>query len=151
MTQPWRHMASNMQSVTSVNYVIRDLLPVIVTRSWRKVSVKQYVTSVRDVICDVHTWWRHAWPISCYRDTIVTSSERQAVRCDVACDVTRDDVTRDLLPVVMTSIIVGVKQYVGAPIDCWCPAQFTQSHVDYTNVICWVNRWLWLLMVLLLN
>jgi len=28
----------------------------------------------------------------------------------------------------------------GRAIDCWCPAQFTQSHVDYANTICWVNR-----------
>jgi hypothetical protein len=41
---------------------------------------------------------------------------------------------------VLLTIVISVKQYVGAPIDCWCPAQFTDSHVAYTNAICWVNR-----------
>ena len=59
----------------------------------------------------------------------------------------RDDVSVDRLShqysptlFMLFSIVVSVKQYVGAPIECWCPAQFTQSHVDYTNAICWVNR-----------
>jgi len=41
---------------------------------------------------------------------------------------------------VLFTIVISVKQYVGAPIDCWCPAQFTEAHIDYTNKICWVNN-----------
>lgn len=36
------------------------------------------------------------------------------------------------------SFIVSTKQFVGSPIACWCPAQFTSSHREYTNNMCWV-------------
>lgn len=38
------------------------------------------------------------------------------------------------------SFIVSTKQFVGNPIACWCPAQFTASHREYTNTICWVSN-----------
>ena len=34
---------------------------------------------------------------------------------------------------------VGVLQYSGRAIDCWCPGHFTSSHVSYANAICWTN------------
>ncbi|ELU06127.1 hypothetical protein CAPTEDRAFT_137161, partial [Capitella teleta] len=40
---------------------------------------------------------------------------------------------------VMFTVLVTMKQYVGSPIDCWCPAQFTSAHRDYTNTVCWVS------------
>ena len=38
------------------------------------------------------------------------------------------------------AILVTTKHYVGDPISCWCPAHFTDSHVDYTNKVCWVTN-----------
>lgn len=37
---------------------------------------------------------------------------------------------------VIFTIIVSTKQYVGDSIQCWCPAQFTEAHVHYTNQVC---------------
>lgn len=36
--------------------------------------------------------------------------------------------------------VVSTKQYVGEPINCWCPAHFTSSHVAYANAVCWVKN-----------
>ena len=41
---------------------------------------------------------------------------------------------------LLFSLIITTKQYVGEPIFCWCPAQFTSSHKEYANTICWVKN-----------
>lgn len=35
-------------------------------------------------------------------------------------------------------ILVGSSQFVGNPIACWVPAQFTNSMTTYSNYICWI-------------
>ncbi|KAK2191732.1 hypothetical protein NP493_47g06073 [Ridgeia piscesae] len=42
--------------------------------------------------------------------------------------------------ILFFTMIVSTAQYVGDPIRCWCPAQFTDSHKGYTNTICWVSN-----------
>ncbi|XP_046351840.1 innexin unc-9-like isoform X1 [Haliotis rufescens] len=41
---------------------------------------------------------------------------------------------------VIFTIVVSTKQYVGEPIHCWCPAQFEDSQVEYTNNVCWISN-----------
>lgn len=38
------------------------------------------------------------------------------------------------------SLIITSSHYVGHTIECWCPAQFTDSHKRYANTICWVSN-----------
>ncbi|KAL5006164.1 hypothetical protein ScPMuIL_017322 [Solemya velum] len=38
------------------------------------------------------------------------------------------------------AIFVGGGQYVGDPINCWCPAQFTGAFVSYTKSYCWIKN-----------
>ncbi|CAL1543617.1 unnamed protein product [Lymnaea stagnalis] len=38
------------------------------------------------------------------------------------------------------AILVSTAQFVGDPIQCWCPAQFTGSYVSYTKNICWISN-----------
>ncbi|XP_033728697.1 innexin unc-9-like [Pecten maximus] len=45
--------------------------------------------------------------------------------------------------VVMLSlfaVIVSSGQYVGDPIQCWCPAEFSGSRVSYTKSVCWISN-----------
>jgi hypothetical protein len=39
---------------------------------------------------------------------------------------------------ILFTILVGSSQFVGSPIACWTPAQFTGAMVQYTNYICWI-------------
>ena len=57
-----------------------------------------------------------------------------------------DDTITDRLNHVTTSAIlivmatlVTTKQYVGDPIQCWCPKEFSKNRVEYANSICWVK------------
>ena len=41
---------------------------------------------------------------------------------------------------LLFTMVVTTKVYVGDAIRCWCPAQFTDSHKLYANTICWVSN-----------
>ena len=41
---------------------------------------------------------------------------------------------------LLFSLVITTKQYVGDPIQCWCPATFTDSHKSYAKSICWVKN-----------
>ena len=45
-----------------------------------------------------------------------------------------------VIMLVIFTVIVSTNQYVGDPIQCWCPADFTENRVDYTNFVCWVSN-----------
>ncbi|BFZ21820.1 hypothetical protein BsWGS_24859 [Bradybaena similaris] len=40
----------------------------------------------------------------------------------------------------MFTLLVSSVQYVGDPIHCWCPAQFTGAYVGYTKSVCWISN-----------
>ncbi|CAF0781405.1 unnamed protein product [Brachionus calyciflorus] len=39
---------------------------------------------------------------------------------------------------ILFCILVGSSQFVGSPIACWAPAQFTGAMTQYANYICWI-------------
>ncbi|CAF0899114.1 unnamed protein product [Didymodactylos carnosus] len=62
-------------------------------------------------------------------------------------DVTCDDDFYDRLSrrysvilLIIFTILVSTKQYVGEPIACFCPAHFTGTHVEYANNVCWISN-----------
>jgi len=38
------------------------------------------------------------------------------------------------------NIYVVTEEFVGEPIYCWCPAEFTWEEVDYVHYVCWVSN-----------
>ncbi|CAF1604793.1 unnamed protein product [Rotaria magnacalcarata] len=44
-----------------------------------------------------------------------------------------------VMALVMCIFIITGKAYVGDPINCWTPAQFSGTHNAYTNSICWLK------------
>lgn len=41
---------------------------------------------------------------------------------------------------VVFALLTTMQQYVGRPITCWVPKEFTGSHTKYTNSYCWVKN-----------
>ena len=41
---------------------------------------------------------------------------------------------------ILFCILVGSSQFVGSPIACWTPAQFTGAMNQYANYICWISN-----------
>lgn len=52
-----------------------------------------------------------------------------------------DRLSRQYTVIVLVTFagLVTTRQFVGKPISCWCPAQFTDSHREYANTVCWVG------------
>ena len=61
------------------------------------------------------------------------------VRSDDDC-VDRLNHNYSVFILVLLAVLVSTKQYVGEPINCWVPAQFTHNHEDYSNKVCWVSN-----------
>ncbi|XP_071103677.1 innexin unc-9-like isoform X2 [Haliotis cracherodii] len=40
----------------------------------------------------------------------------------------------------LLAVVVLFASYVGDPIHCWCPAEFTDSHCNYTETLCWIDN-----------
>lgn len=60
----------------------------------------------------------------------------------------KDDDLADRLSCVFTMVLLGAfavytafLQFIihKSPIDCWCPAEFTDSHVEYVQNYCWIS------------
>nr|BAD83778.1 innexin12 [Dugesia japonica] len=41
---------------------------------------------------------------------------------------------------VLFIAIIGTRQYIGKPIQCWVPQEFTRAWEDYAENICWVQN-----------
>ena len=45
-----------------------------------------------------------------------------------------------VLILIMFAVLITMHTYIGEPITCWAPAQFTSNHVRYANSLCWVRN-----------
>lgn len=41
---------------------------------------------------------------------------------------------------IMFALVVSSSQYVGDPIHCWCPTEFSGAYVAYTKSYCWISN-----------
>ena len=41
---------------------------------------------------------------------------------------------------LLFALLVTTRQLAGDPISCWCPAEFPDSQVEFTNQVCWVQN-----------
>jgi len=41
---------------------------------------------------------------------------------------------------VVFSVLITSKQYVGQPIQCWAPEHFSKTHVQYVKDFCWIRN-----------
>lgn len=41
---------------------------------------------------------------------------------------------------IIFAVVVTTGQFVGAPIQCWNPAEFTGSYEAYTHSVCWISN-----------
>jgi len=41
---------------------------------------------------------------------------------------------------VVFSVLITSKQYVGHPIECWTPEHFTKTHIKYAKDFCWIRN-----------
>lgn len=57
------------------------------------------------------------------------------------CDTGVDQLTRvySVGVLLLMVVMVTTKQYLGNPVECFCPGQFTASQERFTNAYCWVS------------
>jgi len=41
---------------------------------------------------------------------------------------------------VVFSVLITSKQYVGHPIQCWAPEHFSKAHIQYAKDFCWIRN-----------
>jgi len=41
---------------------------------------------------------------------------------------------------VVFSVLITSKQYVGQPIQCWTPEHFSKPHIQYVKDFCWIRN-----------
>ena len=41
---------------------------------------------------------------------------------------------------VVFSVLITSKQYVGQPIQCWTPEHFSKTHIQYVKDFCWIRN-----------
>ncbi|PAA84363.1 hypothetical protein BOX15_Mlig006143g2 [Macrostomum lignano] len=42
--------------------------------------------------------------------------------------------------IVAFSLVISCRQYIGKPIACWVPTEFTRAQEEYAENVCWVTR-----------
>lgn len=45
-----------------------------------------------------------------------------------------------VLILVVFAVVVSTGTFVGDPIQCWCPAEFTDAYEEYTKSMCWISN-----------